>query len=521
MKTPFTTLFICFLTAFTISLKSQSYAPVRMELSARMDAPSYHIESMGENGLILFYESNEINELQKRKWYFSLVDTTLTEKWVQTVPLTDVMAFHSSGKNNDKFVLLFTSDSKSKTQSVNYEIITYDNTQQQFNLIGGTIPEKAVIAGFASNGNTALMAINLPKLKSDFLFFDLKKGTIVSANNPIEGKVIINDLKPVNYGTLYVASIVQESDDNTLNNYFVVFDRFGNIIRKFIYNDPNKRYIHSFTFEYDPATDGIIVIGSFDNVDDKKEKLKQDEPYETEAAGLFFLKFSEKQAGQSNFIEFKEFRNIYSALSEEDLMEVRQQQARTKNEKPPKPNVAFMLFNQNLLRVDEKLIYVAEAFRPQYRLESRIEYDFYGRPIPYTYSVFEGYHFFTAIAGAFSREGEFAWSYSFEIPDMVSFYLQPHILLQPDSTDLVFCVINKGLLNSTVIGTDGEEIGSTEQMKIVSDFSNDRLLEEDYTSVKHWYGSNYLGTGYQKISNNKLRDNNPRTVFYLNKLSFY
>lgn len=521
MKTSFLILFICFLGVFTNSLKIQSYAPVRMELSARMEAPSYHVESMGENGLILFYESNEINELQKRKWYFSLIDTTLTEKWVQTVPLTDGMTYHSSGKNNEKYVMLFSADSKAKIQSVNYEIITYDNLQQQFNLIGGTIPEKAEIAGFASNGNTALMAINLPKLKSDFLFFDLKKGSIVSVSNPIEGKVLIKDIKPVNYGTLYVASIIQETDDNELNNYFIVFDRFGNIIRKFIFNDPNKRYIHSFTYAYDPSTDGVIVIGSFDNVTEKKEKLKQIESDESEAAGLFFLKFSEKQAGQSNFVEFKEFRNIYSALSEEDLMQVRQQQARTKNEKPPKPNVAFMLFNPELLQVNNKLIYIAEAFRPQYRIESRIEYDFYGRPIPYSYSVFEGYHFFTAIAGAFNSEGEFAWSYSFEIPDMISFYLQPHILLQPDSSDLVFCVINKGLLNSTVIGIDGEEIGSTEQTKIVSDFSNDRLLEEDYTTVTYWYGTYYLGMGYQKISNNKLRDNNPRTVFYLSKLNFH
>jgi hypothetical protein len=72
-----------------------------------------------------------------------------------------------------------------------------------------------------------------------------------------------------------------------------------------------------------------------------------------------------------------------------------------------------------------------------------------------------------------------------------------------------------------VIGIDGIEIGCTEQSKIASDFANDRLMEENFSSVIHWYANYYLGTGYQKIANNKLRDNNPRTVFYLNKLGFY
>jgi len=165
----FNILLTCFL-FFTVSvIKSQAYEPIRVELSANIDFPSYHIESLGKKGLLLFYESQEVSDNQKRKWYFSLLDTTLTEKWVQIVPLTDGMMFQSSGKNEDRVAMLFTYNGKTKDHPIDYEVITFSYPQQQFNLIGGSLPEKASIAGFTSNGNSALMAINLPKSKSDFL----------------------------------------------------------------------------------------------------------------------------------------------------------------------------------------------------------------------------------------------------------------------------------------------------------------------------------------------------------------
>jgi len=483
-----------------------------------MDTPSYHVISLGEKGILLFYESDEILENQKRKWYFSLIDTTLTEKWVQTVPLTNGMSFHTSGKNLNTVVMLFTSD---KSQPINYELITFHYDLQQFNLIAGAIPEKATIAGFATNGNSACMAINLPKSKCDFLFFDVLQGKVISIGNPIEGDVVVNELGWIPVGNVFIA-VIGQSIDNKLSNYhFIVFDHEGTLMKTYQHTDEQHRTLHAFTFEYDLPTKAIIIIGSFDTDKIKKEKLKQKALDDTETAGLFYLRFSETEPEYAHFVEFNDFKNIYAAMAEEDLIRTRQQQSRSNNEQQAKPEIAFRLFNPTLVRRADKLVYAAEAFRPQYRIESRIEYDFYGRPIPYTYSVFEGYNFFNTILGTFDNKGELVWTNHVEIPDLLSFYLQPHALVQPDSTSLVICVIHNGMLNSSVIDRDGMEMGNSEQTKIVSDFADDRLIEEDFTSVLYWYGTNYLAMGYQKIINNKLRDNNPRTVFYLNKIGFH
>jgi len=348
-------------------------------------------------------------------------------------------------------------------------------------------------------------------------------GTTNAIQNPIVTDAVVEVVTTIRQGAAYIATVRQSIDNEAANYHFIVFDQNGNISQTYEHSDLIKRVLHSPAFEYDSVTDGVIVIGSFDYKVSKKDKPKQreiNEIEEAESSGLFFLRFSSNEPELSNYVDFKDFKNIYNALTAEELMQVRQQQSRSKNEKAAKPDVSFSLFNAKIVRLDNRYVYVAEAFRPQYRLESRIEYDFYGRPIPYTYSVFEGYNFFTTLAGTFDEHGALSWSYNFEIPELISMHLQPHTLTQPDSANLVFCVINAGLLQSTIIGADGTESGGIEQTKIVSNFSNDRLLEEDFTSVLYWYGPYYIAMGYQKISNNKLRENNPRTIFYINKLGF-
>lgn len=509
---------ICTLILYSSSVKSQAFEPVRIELTANIEAPSYHVESLGSKGLLLFYESNEIEESQKRRWYFSLLDTTLTEKWVQIVPLTDGLIFHSAYINSETVVILFTGNTKSKSQNISYEIISLEIESNKFNLFGGSIPEKAEIAGFAANNFSAMLAVNLPKSKSDFLYFDLKKGEVVSKSQVVEGKSIVNELKIVNGGSFYIAAVSQSSDNEPLKYFFVVFDSFGTILRSFEHLTASPRSLHSFTFNYDSTNQGFIIVGSFDYELVKKDKQKS--IVENEDDGLFYLRFSDNASEVANFIDFKDFKNIYAALTAEDLMMVRQKQSNTNDESPIKPEISFTLFNPNSTRFEDKWVFSAEAFRPQYRMESRMEYDFYGRPIPYTYSVFEGYNFFTTIIAAFDKNGQLNWSNSFEIPNALSFFLQPHTLIQVDSTNINVCLVNNGLVHSSVFNNEGNEIGSLEQTKIVTDFSNDRLIEEDFTSIIHWYDDFYIANGYQKITNNKLGTNNPRTIFFLNKLDF-
>jgi len=50
---------------FGLIIYAQEFKTVRLEIPADMEADSYHVEPMGENGVLIFYASNEVNELGK------------------------------------------------------------------------------------------------------------------------------------------------------------------------------------------------------------------------------------------------------------------------------------------------------------------------------------------------------------------------------------------------------------------------------------------------------------------------
>ncbi len=77
----------------------------------------------------------------------------------------------------------------------------------------------------------------------------------------------------------------------------------------------------------------------------------------------------------------------------------------------------------NLQVNDDELIIAADAFYPEYRQVSTMSYDFYGRPMPYYYTIFEGYQYFNAFVAGFNKQGELGWSNGIKIWEMKSFQI--------------------------------------------------------------------------------------------------
>jgi hypothetical protein len=168
----------------------------------------------------------------------------------------------------------------------------------------------------------------------------------------------------------------------------------------------------------------------------------------------------------------------------------------------------------------DKYIYAAEAFKPQYRVETRMDYDFYGRMVPFTYTIFEGFNYFSVLLAGFDSEGSLLWSNDLELRDMLLPYLQRIVEVKPDGNDLVAAYVKEGMLTSKIIDSNGTEVGQTEQSRIENLFTNDRLLEENFSEINYWYDHFFLVNGYQRISNNRLRSDNSRKILYLQKVAF-
>ncbi|HOI33247.1 MAG TPA: hypothetical protein PLC47_10800, partial [Bacteroidales bacterium] len=67
---------------------------------------------------------------------------------------------------------------------------------------------------------------------------------------------------------------------------------------------------------------------------------------------------------------------------------------------------------------------------------------------------------------------------------------------------------------------EGGLIGEVARTNLDLRFSNDRLLEENFGRLDYWYSNYFVVTANQKINNSRLVSNNPRSVFFIQKIAF-
>ncbi len=82
-------IFIFIILISTSFIYAQKLDAVRIEVASDIDIEHFHVEPIGTDGLLIFYESGEVSKEKKRKWYFGLFDTKLKQQWLNFVPLYD------------------------------------------------------------------------------------------------------------------------------------------------------------------------------------------------------------------------------------------------------------------------------------------------------------------------------------------------------------------------------------------------------------------------------------------------
>ncbi|MBS4056699.1 MAG: hypothetical protein KGZ82_05235 [Bacteroidales bacterium] len=495
---------------------SQNKEVVRVEFPSKTMDQSYHTETLGEKGVLVFYESNEITEEGERKWFFNLLNNNLTEQWLQYVALKDGMVFEKTVHTPQQVFLLFTiRDNKKSLQSA-FQILTYSIDKETFNLLGAPMPPEADCRTFDVVGSHAFIGLTVQKKEAQLLAVDMRNAQLISLSPCSDGQCIIQETYHSRLSNELVIGFKKYTGNRFDADLFVVYNMFGAETYRFEFRDEQQRYLHSYTFSDDAG--GIIsVVGSYDQAEKRKARLKDaNDELMNEAYGFFFLKFDPTGIKLARFVELSTIDNIYSSMSSYDLIRSMQRQSRKQNKDEKRSAVAFQFYNPQLVLKDNELVYAVEAFRPQFRTETRMDYDFYGRPIPYTYTVFDGFAFYGALFAGFNSDGQLTWNNNFEMRDLISFNLEKHLLVHDEQDGLLLAYILNGKIISKMIQKD-QDIGQVEQVKIESDYETDRMLGEEHGNITHWYSDSFIISGVQKIMNNRLRDNNERTVFYLNK----
>jgi len=499
---------------------AQEYKTVRIEIPTDMQSDSYHVESLGSRGVLIFYASNEVDKEGKRNWYFGLFGTALRQQWLKFVALNDPVEFVQARMNGGRMHLLFRNTGKTKFDYDFYEIVTYDSKNEAFSVISGSIPEKSKIAGFDVIDNTACLALNLRKYASDMVFINLISGDVVPVHVSEGNQSIITKLQADVKSKRYFLALKEVSDGRYLHDKIFIYTVKGALQSELkVENSQNVRMLKDVEF-FTSSTSQLVILGTYDMMSGRMASLKDfEDNEEAKTAGFFFLKFVNNQQTVLNFYDFVAFKNINGTMESREIVNTRTINDSTGEREKQKVVTAFLhLSKPTGLEYNGQYFLSAEVYKPHYRTETRMDYDYYGRPYPYTYSVFAGYSYNDIIVGSFSEEGLLLWENELVMSDLISYKLNPHVVMVPDENTLTLGYVNNGKLISKTF-EDGTDVVAS-NVPVAAMFTRDRIITDDDNVLIHWYDQYYLMYGEQTIRNRALGEEDERTVFYVNKVAF-
>jgi hypothetical protein len=449
-----------YLSLLSIMVSAQDLKALRIEVPTDINAEAFKVKTIGEKGLLIFYASSEVDNESKRKWYFALFDNSMKQQWMKYIPLTDNIEFIVARNEGPNTYFLFKNTGRDKGDHGYYEIVTYDRNREKFSKITGAIPEKANYAGFDVINNTACLALNLNKFATDLVFINLKNGDLKPVHIDEETPGFIHSVFADKRAQRFYVLMKQNTNRRYISEQFLSYKTNGDqIFNKKIENVQPLNYFDDFTFLIDNR--GIIkIFGTYNIVPGRNLSLKDlEDDSEAESVGMFYLKFVNDEQKILKYYDFIKFDNISRAVDPDNFVK----------SKDPSDSLSdgsdivltsLSLSSPKVYKSPEgSYIFSVDVYRPYYRTETRMDYDFYGRPYPYTYRVFSGYDFKDVIVAAINEEGDMLWNNDFPIYDMLTFSLsQKSIVFSGDDRLTTLAYVNNGeVVSQTITGSQDIE----------------------------------------------------------------
>jgi len=261
------------------------------------------------------------------------------------------------------------------------------------------------------------------------------------------------------------------------------------------------------------SDDDMMVIGTY-NMEPERIPTNDDQEL-NQAAGVFISRFDDGSQKYINYYNFLEFDNLRTGLTRKEYYKMQRRMAREGSEF----SLNYSMLLHDIRIIDDQLVFFMESYYPDFRTVSDITYDYWGRPIPQSYTIFEGYKFISTIVVAFDSQGNMLWDNSMEMYSINTFSLDTKIGIIADSTDIVLYYNEGGRISYKVIDKD-ISLTDMEHTRLEPYYRGDNIQESGYEEITHWHDGTFLCHGYQRLKNNSLVEQHRRTIFYFSKIAF-
>lgn len=494
---------------------AQDTDPIRVELNANLDMENYQLVPCGENGVLVFFESQQAgNPEDTRRWHFAMYNKHFKQQWVADTALIEGAKFKGYAADAQNTYLFFIDEDKQKS-AYNLQVLKLDYDIDSFTLINADIPENSEAVTFEIKDKQAVVALNNPAYEPQIAMLDLRSGAVKIIKPEIDGLNIIQQM-------FY---------DETRKNWYFVVDNYlgkkqnaiivlkanasGQVIRTFRINTVVESKVLNEARIASTAGDTLLIIGTYHNHVAKLRSTTDEEGIES--AGYFFCRFEGETQTLINYYNFLEFEEMYRSLSSKTLAEIRRKAEKQKN-KGEEYSLDYTVLLHDVVPYGNEFVIISEAYYPEYRTVTNMYYDYYGRPIPQTYTVFDGYKYISGIAASFNRQGELNWDNGIELIGILTFKLVKYTGNYVSGDELALFYSNENKVNYKIMGS-GKEPGSLQNINLGKLYKGDKVMEDLGSRIIHWYNNYFICYGYQKIKNNRI-SGGKRTIFYFHKLAF-
>jgi hypothetical protein len=486
---------------------------LRIENPVKEATNAYNVILCGESGVLVFFESIEVTEEKLTKWYFIFYDNQLKVKWSLEIPLIKTISYKDFYLRQKQLYLYFQKKGGRKSDENNFQLIEIQVESGENNIISGIVPEKARFIKFLIHENLAYIGLNERKNKASISIIDL----------------ISLEIKTISIGnnnSCFLENINIDTFNNTLDvithtftskrNLDLIINEYtlnGDLINSLAINNDQKNTLYASQL-IPVGKNKKFLIGTYTNKVPGKNELENSN---ISVAGFYFVEILNNKQQEIKFYNILDFKNLNTSLKGKEIHKLRK---KAKNKKDGKDiSIDYRLLVHDVIYLDEKFIIPSEAFYPEYRTVSRMYYDYYGRPMPQTYTVFEGYKYYNANVFCVDEKGNLLWDNSISVWSIVSFQIEEQICFLDENDEIVIVFSSEGKIASTII-KGNETTGDLEFTDIETSHPGDKLIDEELSSLKYWYDNFFICYGFQTIKNNSLLKNEKRKVFYINKIAF-
>ena len=502
--------------------QAQQVEPVRYETSRWNKSQGFHFQPFGDKGGLMAIETDQTNKDNHRLWSFACLDTNLYETRNDLIPLPDKLKFVDSGSDSRFAAFLFVNDGNKKaSDTLDFMVVCLDRTNSTYQTFWNKWPEKTVPLSVEVVDGTMMLSVNNRGGNGSLYFYNLSDKKYLTVTPSPSESFVLFQTEAFTQEHCFVVAIKEFENKRFVATSFQVYSPTGQLQGTYRYQNLSSAALGRMVFRFDENRN-LVVIGTLERETGRKVNLEGvTENFDKESVGVVWIRFV-GTTPDSHIYLFKDMPEIEHALTASDRLRVREERLRKQNNtNTTRGEIAFQFLTPRLTDYGPLTVFAVEAFIPCYHTETRMSYGYYGYygGYPYTYTVFDGYDFFSEVLLAFDADGHLQWQQSVKFDNELTFDLFSHAAEGVCYDELVVASPYRNRLRHTAFNTDGQALINQQEVKLPYVYGADYLDEEYFAQMLSWYDNRFLVYGSQIIQNS-AQPKPRRWVYYLQKVQY-